>query len=324
MDKVHTAPRLSLINVPALNYLLRSEIYVSEDGQLRSVPLILGYTPKEADVQPTGNAITQGDYRLQRIDVARKNFLAPYDLAPVPHPNPQVPEDSSEEEMSDLRLLLKRRSNKVEVKGTGTSRPVANLPPPPPAPQVPDPALKPIPDLKKKRPMELEDKEKGLPPKTKQQKVVKEPRQKRGSSVESREEPPLAERDLAMITQQVFVGEEWNRKTHVEAQAEAQARSEAERALDSLKAEISKLSEQLKGVAQERDSLDAERENIKELRAELLKAKKATEEAQRDAQLAKEATEAEKRASYQLGVETTEKGLTEQFASVARDYCDLT
>ncbi|XP_023891948.2 uncharacterized protein LOC112003954 [Quercus suber] len=156
-------------------------------------------------------------------------------------------------------------------------------------------------------------------------------------------------RDLAMITQQVFVAEEWNRKTHVEAQAEAQARSEAERALDSLKGEISKLSEQLKGVAQERDSLDAglknaesqaesqrrqlseaqknlaaERETTKALHAELLKAKKAAEEAQRDAQLAKEATEAEKRASYQLGVETTEKGLTEQFASVARDYCDLT
>nr|XP_023904896.1 uncharacterized protein LOC112016575 [Quercus suber] len=143
-------------------------------------------------------------------------------------------------------------------------------------------------------------------------------------------------RDLAMITQQVFVVEEWNRKTHVEAQAEAQARSEAERDLDSLKGEISKLSEQLKGVAQERDSLDAglknaesqaesqrrqlseaqknlaaEREITKALHAELLKVKKAAEEAQKDAQLAKEATEAEKRASFQLGVETTEKDLTE-------------
>nr|XP_023878411.1 uncharacterized protein LOC111990869 [Quercus suber] len=297
--------------------------------------------------------------------------------------------------MSDLRLLLKRRSSKVEVKGTGTSRPAANLPPPPPAPQVPDPALKPIPDLKKKRSMEPEDKEKGLPPKTKQQKVVKEPRQKRGSSVESREEPPLAEvrrgqriwsprleldgvpfpwetsvrnydgGRAALIAealqQPLLLPRDMDSYRHFSqyelfmslkrdlAMAEAQARSEVERALDSLKAEISKLSEQLKGVAQERDSLDAglknaesqaesqrrqlseaqknlaaERETIKELRAELLKAKKAAEEAQRDAQLAKEATEAEKRASYQLGVETTEKGLTEQFVSVARDYCDLT
>ena len=33
-DKRHVAPRLSLVNVPALNKLLRSEIFISEDGQL--------------------------------------------------------------------------------------------------------------------------------------------------------------------------------------------------------------------------------------------------------------------------------------------------
>ena len=145
------------------------------------------------------------------------------------------------------------------------------------------------------------------------------------------------------------MAEEWGRKASVQAQAEAQARSEVERVLDNLKEETSKLSDQLKAVAQERDSLDAglknaesqaesqrrllneaqkklaaERETIKELRAELLKAKAAAEDAQKDAQLAKEAIETEKRASYQLAVEVTEKDLTEQFASVARDYCDLT
>ena len=30
-DKDHVAPRISLTNIPALNYLLRSEIFVSED-----------------------------------------------------------------------------------------------------------------------------------------------------------------------------------------------------------------------------------------------------------------------------------------------------
>ena len=87
-NRNHVAPRLSLSNTAALNYLLRSEIFVSEDGQLRSVPLILGYIPK-SELQPIGNAITLGDRRINRIDVARKNFLAPFDLAPVPHPNPQ-------------------------------------------------------------------------------------------------------------------------------------------------------------------------------------------------------------------------------------------
>ena len=33
-DKRHVAPRLSLVNVPALNYLLKFEVFVSEDRQL--------------------------------------------------------------------------------------------------------------------------------------------------------------------------------------------------------------------------------------------------------------------------------------------------
>ena len=31
-NKVHVTPRISLVNVQALNYLLRLEIFVSEDG----------------------------------------------------------------------------------------------------------------------------------------------------------------------------------------------------------------------------------------------------------------------------------------------------
>ena len=34
VDKEHIAPRLSLVNVASLNKLLRSEIFVSENGQL--------------------------------------------------------------------------------------------------------------------------------------------------------------------------------------------------------------------------------------------------------------------------------------------------
>ena len=56
---------------------------------------------------------------------------------------------------------------------------------------------------------------------------------------------------------------------------------------------------------------------VKDLREELRKAKEA-------AQLQKEAAEAEKQASYALGVEETQSRLTEEFASVARDYCDVT
>ena len=240
-DRRYVAPRLSLSNTAALNYLLRSEIFVSEDGQLRFVPLILGYTPK-SELQPRGNAIILGDRRINRIDVARKTFLAPFNLAPVPHPNPQgipllvqpvqqvplepvagrervasstpsldeqidqfkfeeedseevqilsadeafdrhsaapllnlaVPDDS-EEDMQSLDQLMKNRRPKGVTKGTGTSQPTVNLPPPPPPPPAPkDPGLKPLPDLKKKRVVtDVTDVEEGevVPPKgPKQQK----------------------------------------------------------------------------------------------------------------------------------------------------------
>ena len=56
---------------------------------------------------------------------------------------------------------------------------------------------------------------------------------------------------------------------------------------------------------------------MKDLREEIHKVKEA-------AQLLKEATEAEKQAAYTLGVQETQSRLTEEFSSVARDYCDIT
>ena len=45
IDKNHTAPRLILVNVQGLNKLLRSEIFISEDRQLRAVHLVLDFEP---------------------------------------------------------------------------------------------------------------------------------------------------------------------------------------------------------------------------------------------------------------------------------------
>ena len=42
-DKTQVNPQISLINVLTLNYLLRSQIFVNNDGQLRAVHLILDY-----------------------------------------------------------------------------------------------------------------------------------------------------------------------------------------------------------------------------------------------------------------------------------------
>ena len=55
---------------------------------------------------------------------------------------------------------------------------------------------------------------------------------------------------------------------------------------------------------------------VTELREELHKAKEA-------AQLLKEAAEAEKQAAYALGVQETQGRLTEEFSTVAKDYCDI-
>ena len=76
VDKRHVTPRLSYTNVVALNYLLRFEIFVSEDRQLRAVRLILDFQPISEIYQDVGNAIRVGDPWLARIDVLRPNFLA--------------------------------------------------------------------------------------------------------------------------------------------------------------------------------------------------------------------------------------------------------
>ena len=75
--------------MPAFNYLLRSQIFVNDDGQLRVVHLILDFEPISRSFLDIGNSIRADDYRLARIDVSRPGFLAPYDLPPVDHPIPQ-------------------------------------------------------------------------------------------------------------------------------------------------------------------------------------------------------------------------------------------
>ena len=64
-------------------------------------------------------------------------------------------------------------------------------------------------------------------------------------------------------------------------------------------------------------NLTTEKQMVKDLREELHKVREA-------AQLLKEAAEAKKQAAYALGVQETQSRLTEEFSTVARDYCDIT
>ena len=90
-DRRHVAPRLSLTNVAALNYLLRSEIFMSEDRQLQAVHLILDFEPISKTFQEIGHAIRAGDAQINCIDVFRLDFLARDNLPSVKLPIQQIP-----------------------------------------------------------------------------------------------------------------------------------------------------------------------------------------------------------------------------------------
>ena len=112
-DKRQAVPRLSLTNVTALNYLLRSEIFVSEDRQLRAIHLILDFEPISEIYQEIGHAIRASDQRLARIDVSIPNFLAQEDLPPVVLPLQRVLLEAAvapREEIASSHSSLKKES----------------------------------------------------------------------------------------------------------------------------------------------------------------------------------------------------------------------
>ena len=82
-DKEHVSLKISYVNVPELNFLLKSEIFVSEDRQLQAAYLILVYEPLSCIYQDAGQALRVGNPCLARIDVSKLGFLARQDLPPV-------------------------------------------------------------------------------------------------------------------------------------------------------------------------------------------------------------------------------------------------
>ena len=96
---------------------------------------------------------------------------------------------------------------------------------------------------------------------------------------------------------------------------------DALRQKDSAKAGLKTTERQVEDICKELHyceiNLATEKQMVTELREELRKAREA-------AQLLKEATEAEKQAAYDLGVQVTQSRLTEEFSAVARDYCNIT
>ena len=96
---------------------------------------------------------------------------------------------------------------------------------------------------------------------------------------------------------------------------------EALRGRDSAEASLKTTEKQVEEIRKELHyseiNLATEKQMMTELREELHKAREA-------AQLLKKATEAEKQAEYDLGVQETQSRLIEEFSAVARDYYDIT
>ena len=74
-DKYHTALAKHLVNFKDLNWILKSEIFLHKDDQLRATHFILGYKPSTKRFQSPKNVIKAKDSWLALIDVAVPGFL---------------------------------------------------------------------------------------------------------------------------------------------------------------------------------------------------------------------------------------------------------
>ena len=75
-DKRYVVPNLNFVIVCDLNMVLRSEMFVSEDRQLRVIRVILGFQLLFDKFQDMGHTIRANDPQLARINVSVPGFLA--------------------------------------------------------------------------------------------------------------------------------------------------------------------------------------------------------------------------------------------------------
>ena len=75
-DKYSAIPNLNLVNEPDLTKILKAEIFVHKEGQLRVTHLILGYDPISPSFQAPKYVIKAKDPGLQQINIIVPGFLA--------------------------------------------------------------------------------------------------------------------------------------------------------------------------------------------------------------------------------------------------------
>ena len=80
-DKYSAIPNFGLTNELNLTNILKAEIFVHKDGQLRMAHLILGYNFLPSSFQAPKYVIKVKDYGLHLINIAIPGFLI---LGPTP------------------------------------------------------------------------------------------------------------------------------------------------------------------------------------------------------------------------------------------------
>ena len=104
------APNLNFVNIPDLNKVLRSEVFISKDRQLRAIHLILNFKPMFGKFQDVGNAIRAGDPWLARL-------LAREDIVQVELPSHRSPREvaAPREETASSRLSLETEIDQFQL-----------------------------------------------------------------------------------------------------------------------------------------------------------------------------------------------------------------
>ena len=80
-NKNTAIPNFNLVNQPSLDKILKAEVFVHTDDQLRAAHLILDYIPIFNSFQVPKCVIKARDPRLHRISIAAPGFLL---TSPIP------------------------------------------------------------------------------------------------------------------------------------------------------------------------------------------------------------------------------------------------
>ena len=109
VDKRYMAPNLNIVDVPDLNRLLRSMVFMSKEKQLKAVHLILDFKPLFNKFQGVGNMIKAGDPWLAWINISVPRFLAREGTMQVELPSRRFPHEEvvTREKTASLSLSLK-------------------------------------------------------------------------------------------------------------------------------------------------------------------------------------------------------------------------